>query len=76
MRLPDHERFAQLGIEASTVVMETPLALAGPDPGRRWNPLDVAVLAAVDTVRDSPLTSRHGDSDDPGFRASADSLAR
>ena len=53
-----------------------PLALAGPRPGRRWNPLDVAVSAAVDTARNSRLTSRHGDSDDPGFRAPKDGLAR
>ena len=56
--------------------MEVPLALAGPGPGRRWNPLDVAISGALDTGRNSPLTSRDGDSDDPGFRASADGLAR
>ena len=52
------------------------LAEAGSPSGRRWKPLDVAVSAAVDTARSSPLTSRHGDSDDPGFRASANGLAR
>ena len=56
--------------------MGVPLALAGPTPGRRWNPLDIAFSAAVDTARNGPLTSRHGDSDDPGFRASADGFAR
>jgi len=52
------------------------LAEAGSPSGRRWKPLDIAVSAAVDTARSSPLTSRHGDSDDPGFRASARDLAR
>ena len=56
--------------------MEAPLALAGPDPGRCWNPSDVAISGAVDTARNGPLTSRHGDSDDPGFRAPKDGLAR
>ena len=53
-----------------------PLAEAGLLSGRRWNPLDIAVSAAVDTARNGPLTSRHGDSDDSGFRASADGFAR
>ena len=56
--------------------MGVPLAEAAPPSGRRWNPLDIAVSAPVDTARNGPLTSRHGDSDDPGFRASACDLAR
>lgn len=53
-----------------------PLAESVRALGRRWNPLDLAVSAAVDTARNGPLTSRHGDCDDPGFRTSADGLAR
>jgi len=53
-----------------------PLAAVDAASGRRWTPLDVAVSAAVDTARNGRLTSRHGDSDDPGFRASACDLAR
>ncbi len=56
--------------------MGVPLAEAGSPSGRRWKPLDMAISGALDTARNGPLTSRHGDSDDPGFRASADGLAR
>ena len=53
-----------------TVATEAPLAEAGSPLGRLWNPLDIAVSAVVDTARNGPLTVRHGDSDDPGFRGS------
>ena len=56
--------------------MGVALAEGGSPSGRRWTPLDVAVSAAVDTARNGRLTSRHGDSDDPGFRAPARDLAR
>ena len=43
---------------------------------RRWNPLDIADSCVVDTVGIGPLTVGHGDSDDPGFHASAGGFAR
>ena len=53
-----------------TVATEAPLAEAGSPSGRFWNPSDIAVSAVVDTARNGPLTVRHGDSGDLGFRAS------
>ena len=56
-----------IGAPDWTVTTEVPLADAGSSLGPRWNPLDIAVSAVVDTARNGPLTVRHGDSDDPGI---------
>ena len=56
-----------------TLAAAPPLAEAGSPSGRLWNPLDIAVSAVVDTARNGPLTVRHGDSGDLGFRASGTS---
>ena len=53
-----------------------PLAGLDPAPGRRGNTWGITVLRAVDTTGSGPLTVHHGDSDDPGFRAPPDHLAR
>ena len=61
-----------LGLSPSGYYDWLPTALAAPGSplGRLWSPLDIAVSAVVDTARNGPLTVRHGDSGDPGFRAS------
>ena len=56
--------------------MGVPLAEASSPSGRRWNPLDIAVSAAVDTAGNGPPTVCHGDADGLRFRASADGFAR
>ena len=54
-----------------TAVTEVSLAETGSLLGRLRNRLDIAASAVVDTAQDGPPTVRHGDSDAPGFRATA-----
>ena len=56
--------------------MEVPLAESDPPSGRRWNTWDIAVFAEVDTAGIGPMTVGHGDSDGPGFHASAGGFDR
>ena len=43
------------------------LAAAGPHPGRRWKPSEMASIRAIYTAWPGPLRVRYGDSANPRF---------